>query len=473
MSSETRSAALAAIREVVGPKGVVDDPAAREACLIDERHLYRGEAALIVRPASTEEVSRVLAICYEAGLGIVPQGGNTGYCGGATPDDGDDQVLVCLSRMNGIRHVDPVGFTMLVDAGAVLARVQEAAAAEGMLFPLSMGSEGSCQIGGNLATNAGGLAVLRYGTARDLVLGLEVVLPDGRVIEGLTGLRKDNTGFDLKSLFCGAEGTLGIITAAVLKLFPQPRSRQTAWLAVADASAACRLLGRARRESGDAVTSFEYVTRPSLELVLRHMEGVADPLDETYDHYVLLELSSGQSEAALREVGESILMSGMEAGEVLDGVIAESGQQRDRLWRLRESIPESEKHEGGSVKHDVSVTIDRIPEYLERAPAIIGGVADCRYSIYGHIGDGNLHYNLLAPEGGDAAAFRREHGETLSQCVHELAAELGGSFSAEHGVGKLKKAELAGYKDPEALATMRAIKSALDPKGLMNPGKVL
>ncbi|MDZ7779911.1 MAG: FAD-binding oxidoreductase [Gemmatimonadota bacterium] len=472
MSHPDHQQALDRIRATVGPKGVVDDDA-REGYLVDERQLYRGEAVLIVRPGTTDEVSRVMAICYEAGLGIVPQGGNTGYCGGATPDDAEGQVLLSLSRMNAVRGIDPVGFTMTAEAGVVLAHAQEAAAEKDLLFPLSMASEGSAEIGGALATNAGGLAVLRYGTARELCLGVEVVLPDGRVIHGLSGLRKDSTGYDLKSLFCGAEGTLGIITAATLKLFPQPNARQTAWLAVADAAAACRLLGRARRESGDSVTSFEYVIRPSLELALGYSDSLTDPLDDPHEHYVLLELSSGQSEEQLREVSEAILMSGMEEGEILDGVIAESSQQRGQLWQLRETIPESEKHEGGSVKHDISVPIDRIPEYLAAASDRLADIARCRYSIYGHIGDGNLHYNLLAPAGEDPEAFKREHGRALSECLHDLAAELGGSFSAEHGVGKLKKGELARFKDPESLATMRAIKAALDPKGLMNPGKVL
>lgn len=473
MNDLGRQQALDRIRAVVGPKGVVDDEGAREGYLVDERRLYRGEAALIVRPASTDEVSRVMAICYEAGLGVVPQGGNTGYCGGGTPDDAEGQVLVSLSRMNAVRSIDPVGFTMTVDAGMVLTDTQRAAEEAGLLFPLSMASEGSAQIGGALATNAGGLAVLRYGTARELCLGLEVVLPDGRVIEGLSGLRKNNTGLDLKSLFCGAEGILGIITAATLKLFPRPTARQTAWLAVADAAAACRLLGRARTESGDCVTSFEYVTRSSLELALGYSDALVDPLEDAHQHYVLLELSSGQSEEQLREVCEAVLVSGMEEEEILDGVIAESSQQRSALWALREMIPESEKHQGGSVKHDVSVTIDRIPEYLDKASERLATITPCRLSIYGHIGDGNLHYNLLAPVGDDPEAFKRAHARDLSECLHDLAAELGGSFSAEHGVGKLKKGELARYKDPVSLAAMRAIKAALDPKGLMNPGKVL
>ncbi len=473
MSQAERAAALQRIRDAVGEAGIVDDEASRDAYLIDERRLYQGAAALIVRPASTEEVSEVMRICAEAGLQVVPQGGNTGYCGGATPDDADRQVLLCLGRMNGVRAIDPIGFTMTVDAGLVLARAQAAAEEHGLLFPLSMGSEGSCQVGGVLSTNAGGLAVLRYGTARELVLGLEVVLPDGEVIDGLTGLRKDNTGYDLKSLFCGAEGTLGIITAAVLKLFPMPRSRQTAFVAVESADAACRLLGEARRISTDAVTSFEYLTRASLELVLHHIEGTADPFDQPYEHYVLLELSSGQDEEALRAVIERVLMDGMEAGSVVDGVIAESGQQRSKLWRLREAIPEAEKHNGGAVKHDVSVTIDRIPEYLERAPARVDAVTNCLYSTYGHIGDGNLHYNLLPPSGAEPEAFRQKHGAAISRAVHDLAVEMGGSFSAEHGVGKLKRGALEDYKSAPALAAMRAIKQALDPDGRMNPGKVL
>ncbi len=473
MTSDDHTAALASIREAVGPAGVVDDAADRDAYLVDERRLYRGEAALIVRPANTAEVARVLTICHAAGLGVVPQGGNTGYCGGATPDDASNQVLVVMDRMNRVRQVDPVGFTMVAEAGVVLARAQAAAADHELLFPLSMGSEGSCQIGGTLATNAGGLAVLKYGTARDLVLGLEVVLPDGRVVDTLTSLRKDNTGYDLKSLFMGAEGTLGIITAAVLKLFPAPRSRQTALLAVADADAACRLLGRARRESGDQVTSFEYIARSSLELVLDYVDGTSDPFDQPYDHYVLVELSGAQSEQALRDITEAVLMRGLEDGDIVDGIIAESGQQRDRLWRLRESIPEAEKHDGGSVKHDVSVAIDRIPEYLARAPGVLAAAGEFRLSVFGHIGDGNLHYNVLAPAGTDAADFRRERGEAVSTAVHDLAVAMGGSFSAEHGVGKLKKAALAAYKDPVALDVMRSVKAALDPDGRMNPGKVL
>jgi D-lactate dehydrogenase (cytochrome) len=508
--------ALRRIAEIVGPDGVVhavggadaaspadaasqadaaSAAAAVAAYLEDERRLYRGAAAAIVRPKSVEECSQILAVCNAAGIGVVPQGGNTGYCGGATPFDGAQggrrQILLSTERLDRVREVDPVGFTMTVEAGAVLARVHAAAAEHGLLFPLSMGSEGSCRIGGNLSTNAGGLAVLRYGTARELVLGLEVVLPSGEVLSELKGLRKDNTGFDLKSLFLGAEGTLGLITAAVLKLYPAPRTRQTAWLAVRDPAAACAVLGRARRESGDEVVSAEYVTRRSLDLVLRHVEGARDPFlqadgpglaardgdrrggDARHAHYLLLELASADEEPALRQKLERILEGGIEEGEIEDGVLAESGPQRDALWRLRERIPEAERRDGGSVKHDVSVRISRVPEFLARAEPRLAAIAPHRLSIYGHIGDGNLHFNLLPPPGQTVDAFRAQSAEPLSRCVHDLAAELGGSFSAEHGIGILKAHELERYKSHEALALMRALKRTVDPNGIMNPGKLV
>jgi D-lactate dehydrogenase (cytochrome) len=471
-------AALRRLAEIVGPEGLIDpsDGAAAAAYLEDERRLYRGAAAAIVRPKSVEECSRILAVCNASGIGVVPQSGNTGYCGGATPfdraGDGRRQILLSTARLDRVREVDPIGFTLTVEAGAVLARAQAAAAEHGLLLPLSMGSEGSCRIGGNLSTNAGGLAVLRYGTARDLVLGLEVVLPNGEVLSELKGLRKDNTGLDLKSLFLGAEGTLGLITAAVLKLYPVPRARRTAWLAVRDAAAACAVLGRARRESGDEVVSAEYVTRRSLDLVLRYVEGARDPLDARHDHYLLLELASADEEPVLRQKLERILEGGVEAGEIEDGVLAESGPQRDALWRLRERIPEAERRDGGSVKHDVSVRISRVPEFLARAEPALAALAPHRLSVYGHIGDGNLHFNLLPPAGQTLEAFRVQSAEALSRRVHDLAAELGGSFSAEHGIGILKAPDLERYKSREAFALMRALKHTLDPNGIMNPGKL-
>ena len=467
-----RRGALSRIAEIVGPGGLVADAEA-DRYLVDERGLYRGSAALIVRPKTVDECSQILRVCHGAGIGVVPQGGNSGYCGGATPFDSERQILLSTSRLNRIREIDPVGFTLTAEAGVVLANAQAAAAEHALLFPLSMGSEGSCQLGGNLSTNAGGLAVLRYGTMRDLVLGLEVVLPNGDVLSELKGLRKDNTGYDLKALFLGAEGTLGLITAAVLKLFPEPRVRRTAWLAVAGPGAACALLGRARRASGDQVVSAEYVSRPSLELVLQHVDGARDALDRPHEHYMLIELASADDEAVLREKLERILETGVEAGEIVDGVVAESGPQRDALWLLRERVPEAERRAGGSVKHDISVRISAVPEFLERAAPALAAIAPHRPSIYGHIGDGNLHYNLLPPPGVGIDAFRDAYGQTLSRCVHDLAVGLGGSFSAEHGVGILKTSDLARYESPEALRLMRVLKKALDPKGIMNPGKVL
>jgi D-lactate dehydrogenase (cytochrome) len=464
--------ALGRIEAVVGPAGIVarDDAA---AMLVDERRLYGGAALAVVRPASTAEVAAVITICREARLAVVPQGGNTGYCGGATPFDARREILLSLARLNRIRELDDVGFTLTAEAGVVLATAQTAARERGLLFPLSMGSEGSAQIGGALSTNAGGLSVLRYGTARELVLGLEVVLPSGEVLSDLGGLRKDNTGYDLKALFLGAEGTLGVITAAVLKLFPEPRVRETAWLAVPSVAAACRLLGRARRESGDRVVAAEYVSRPSLELVLRHVEGARDPLAAAHAHYLLLELASAEQGSELRATAERILATAFEAGDIEDGALAESQAQRADFWRLRERVPEAERREGGALKHDVSVRIARLPDLLARVEPALRAVAPHRASVFGHIGDGNLHLNLLPPAGQTLEAFRASAGERLTACVHDTAAALGGSFSAEHGVGVLKVRELERYESRAALALMRTLKRALDPDGLMNPGKML
>lgn len=467
-----RLAALERIAEIVGARGLVTGSDA-EALLVDERRLYRGRAALVVRPESAEQCAEVVRVCHQASIGVVPQGGNTGYCGGATPFDADRQILLSMSRLNRVREVDAVGFTMTAEAGVVLARAQAAAEKGGRLFPLSMGSEGSCQLGGNLSTNAGGLAVLRYGTARELVLGLEVVLPNGEILRQLKGLRKDNTGYDLKALFLGAEGTLGVITAATVKLFPLPRGRQTAWLAVPSMEAACRLLARARDQSGDAVVSAEYISRGSLALVLDHVGDARDPLDGPAEHYMLLELAGGQDDAELRQTLERILQQGLEAGEIDDGVLAESGAQRDALWRLREAVPEAERSQGGSVKHDIAVRVADIPAFLDKAGAALAAIAPHRLSVFGHVGDGNLHYNLLAPEGTDPDVFRHSPGAQLSTTVHDTAVAMGGSFSAEHGIGVLKREALARYKSGVELELMRALKRALDPEGIMNPGKVL
>jgi D-lactate dehydrogenase (cytochrome) len=460
------------LRDLLDSTGVISEPADMSPYLSDERGLYQGIAACVALPRTTEEVAQVVHICRAEGYAVVPQGGNTGYCGGASPD-GERQVLVNLSRLNRIRDIDPIGFTATVEAGVILANLHTAVAELGLFFPLSMGSEGSCQIGGNLATNAGGLAVLRYGTAGELALGLEVVLPSGDILDCLTPLRKDNTGYDLKSLFLGAEGTLGIITAAVLKLFPAPTEHQTAWLALPDTESVCKLFSLARRLSGDTVTSFEYISQASLQLVTEQLDGIQCPFTEQYPHQVLMELSGPLAVESLRPTVESILSLAMEQGLVSDGVLADSEKQRRQLWRIRESIPEAEKQAGRSVKHDISVAIARIPEYLAAAPERLAGIGAYRASIYGHIGDGNLHYNVLAAAGDDPVQFRREHAAGASAALHRLAADMGGSFSAEHGIGKLKKEDLVHFKDPTALQLMRALKKTLDPEDMMNPGKML
>jgi len=467
-------AALERIAAVVGPAGVLASADAG-GMLADHLGHLQGRAALIVRPASVDECARVIRLCGEAQIGVVPQGGNTGLCGGATPFDGPGrrEILLSTARLNAVREVDTVGFTMTAEAGVVLAAAQDAARGHDLLLPLSMGSEGSAQLGGALSTNAGGIAVLRYGTMRDLVLGLEVVLPNGEVLRELKGLRKDNTGYDLKALFLGAEGTLGLITAAVIKLFPQPRSRETAWLAVASVDAACRVLGRARRATGDAVVSAEYVGRGALDLVLGHVPGARDPFPARHAHHLLIELASADADGGLRAQLERVLAAGLEAGEVADGVVAESGAQRDALWRLRERVPEAERSAGGSVKHDVAVRIAKVPELVALAERELAAIAPCRPSVFGHVGDGNLHFNLLAPAGQTLAGLGANTVAALTACVHDVAARLGGTFSAEHGVGVTKTGELARYESAEALALMRTLKRALDPHGIMNPGKVL
>ena len=468
-----RGTALQALKEAVGPKGWLDGAGEVASYLEDERGLYKGAASLVLRPASTEEVSAVLKICHAAEIGVVPQGGNTGYVGGAVPSEAGDQIVVSLSRLNRIRDLDALNYTMTVEAGCVLADIQSAAEEAGRFFPLSLGAEGSCQIGGNISTNAGGTAVLRYGNCRDLVLGLEVVLPDGQVWNGLRRLRKDNTGYDLKQLFMGAEGTLGIITAAALKLFPAPRESCTALVAVPAPAAATKLLARLRDHSGDAVTSFEYMARSCLELVAEQIAGAADPLSEIYAHYVLMEFSSGKQGGALTALAEAVLAEAFEAGDALDAVIASSEDQARRLWRLRETIPEAQKHAGGCIKHDVSVPVSAVADFLTAATAAaeqeIPGV---RVAPFGHLGDGNIHFNLTQPLEADRETFLALK-ERISPLIHDIAAGFDGSFSAEHGIGRFKRAELQQYKAPEALQIMKKLKQAFDPKGIMNPGKVL
>ena len=471
---DSHADALQRIRAVLGPGGCIDAPERTARFLTDFRGLYRGATPLVACPATTAEVSQVLALCHEARIAVVPQGGNTSYCGGATPSARGDQLVLSLHRLNRIRAVDAANFSLVAEAGCVLLDVQVAARSVDRLFPLALGSEGSCQIGGNLSTNAGGLAAVRYGVTRDLVLGLEVVLADGRVIDGLSSLRKDNTGYDLRDLFIGAEGTLGIITAASLKLFPQPRTIETAFVAVPGMQAAVDLLQRLREVTGDGVTTFEYLPRIAVEFAVRHISGVSDPLDAPYPAYVLCEVSTARHDPHLRGLLEDALGAAMNRGDVFEATLAESIAQREALWRLRESVPEAQRHEGASIKHDVAVPVAALPAFLQKSSAAVAQVApSARLVAYGHVGDGNLHFNLSEPAGGgDRAAFLALQ-QDLGHAVHACVQEFKGSISAEHGIGQLKRELLARHKDPVALAVMRSIKQALDPRGIMNPGKVL
>ena len=464
---------LERLRGALGPVGFIDDPEACARYLVDERQLYQGASSAVLRPASTEEVSKAVTLCAEYGVCVVPQGGNTGYMGGAVPGlEGHPSLLLSLSRMNRVRTLDASNFSMVVEAGCILAELQSVAEDANRLLPLSLAAEGSCQIGGNLATNAGGVQVLRYGNAKDLVLGLEVVLPDGRVWNGLRQLRKDNTGYDLKQLFLGSEGTLGIITAAALKLFPAPRATCTFIAAVQDVASATSLLARMRDASSDAVTSFEYIHRNCIDLVLEYIADVRDPFDEPYEHYALVELTSGGDQGQLQTLVEQALESSFDNGETLDAVVASNVAQSRALWRLRETIPEAQKHAGGCIKHDVSVQVSKVAEFLSRATPLSEQLIDnVRVVPFGHMGDGNVHFNLTQPEGADAKAFLA-HTETITRAIHDLVAEMEGSFSAEHGIGRLKRDELERYRDPLDLEIMQAMKSALDPRGILNPGVI-
>jgi FAD/FMN-containing dehydrogenase len=467
------SSLLADLRRAVGPQGYLDQAADIEPYLVDHRKLYRGATPLVLRPGSTEQVSAVLRMCNEAHVGVVPVGGNTGYCGGATPSEDGSQVVLSLARMRKIRAIDPLNYTMIAEAGCVLAEVQAAAASVDRLFPMSLGSEGSCQLGGNLSTNAGGTAVLRYGMMRDLILGLEVVLPDGRILDGLKPLRKDNTGYDLRNLFIGAEGTLGVITAAACKLFSRPASNVTAFVGLTDPQHAVSLLSRLRTFTGDAVSTFELIPRNALELVLEYIPNTADPLDRRHDWYVLLEIGMGRRAESMREAIESELAAALDQGEISDAALASSESQREMFWRLRETIPEAQRHIGASIKHDVSVTTSELPRFIIEASQRVRSISpQGRIVSYGHLGDGNLHFNVSRPIGSDDESFLRL-APNINRAVHDLIARYGGSISAEHGIGRLKREELVHYEPPVAIEVMRAIKQALDPNGIMNPGKVL
>jgi FAD/FMN-containing dehydrogenase len=450
--------------DIVGAGNVLAAAADVKPYFTDWRKQYSAQAECVVRPASTAEVSRVVALCARENLAVVPQGGNTGLSGGSVPTGARREIVLSLSRMNRIRGIDPLNDTMTVEAGCVLAAVQRAADDAGRFFPLSLAAEGSCQIGGNLSTNAGGVNVLRYGMARDQVLGLEVVLPDGQVWEGLRGLRKDNTGYDLKQLFLGAEGTLGIITAAVLRLHPKPAASATAWIALDDPRRAVELLAALRERLGERLSAFELISRACLEAVLSHVKDLQDPLPAAHPWYVLAELADSGDAAVLRERVEGALADCAERGALRDAVLAQSLTQARTLWRIRESIPEAQFT---NVKHDVSVPVSRTPELIERVQtALQVAFPAAQPYVFGHVGDGNLHYNI-----GPASLLERR--AEVNRIVFDAVSSLGGSISAEHGLGQLKRDEILRHKSPVEIELMRTLKRALDPKGLMNPGKVL
>ena len=457
----------------VGGKGLITDARDMEPYVVDWRQVYRGATLAVVRPAVTAEVAAVMKICTETGTPVVPQGGNTGMCGGATPSASGREIVLALGRMNRVLETDTLNNTMTVEAGCILANVQQAAAAADRFFPLSLGAEGSCQIGGNLATNAGGINVLRYGNTRELALGLEVVLPDGRVWNGLRGLRKDNTGYDLKDLFIGSEGTLGIITGAVLKLFPRPRAQLTALLAVPDPAAAVQLLARLRGSCGERISAFEIISRACLDLVLKHIPGTREPLQQAHPWHVLIELADTSDTSSLREDFERAVERVVDEGLARDAVIAENTAQSQSLWRLRETIPEASRDEGLLYRHDISLPVSRIPDFIGTATAALEqAFPGVRLICFGHIGDGNLHYNCFVPgRHRDDPAARDAHD--VNKVVLDIVRTYSGSFSAEHGIGQSKREELAYYKSAPELDVMRALKRTFDPGNIMNPGKVL
>jgi FAD/FMN-containing dehydrogenase len=457
----------------VGAGGWLDSAGDVAPYLTDFRHLYQGATPLVLMPRSADEVAKILTLCHRDEAAVVPHGGNTSYCGGATPDESGSQIVLSMRRLNRVRHIDAANYSMIVEAGCTLAGVQAAAREADRLFPLSLGSEGTAQIGGNLSTNAGGTAVLRYGMMRDLVLGLEVVLADGRVLAALKSLRKDNTGYDVKSLFIGAEGTLGVITAASLKLFPLPADTATALVGIDSPRRALELLSRLRTAAGDQVTSFELMPRVAVEMTVKHVSGVANPLSFECPWYLLIELSSPNPDQNLTSLLTSQLEDAAAAGAVKDAMLAASLAQAQAMWKLRESVPEAQRRHGASIKHDVSVPVSAIPVLIEKGTALANELApEGDVVSYGHAGDGNLHFNLSQKPGADLERFAgRTHA--LEHAMFDLVESLGGSISAEHGIGRLKAAEFARRADPVELRVMHELKRALDPKGILNPGKVL
>jgi FAD/FMN-containing dehydrogenase len=452
---------------IVGQKACVTDQDELEPNLTEWRDIYHGRTLAMVSPATTQEVSDIVRVCAAADTGIVPQGGNTGLCGGAIPDESGEQVLMSLSRLNRIRSIDPDDFSMVAEAGCILATLQQEALEAGRYFPLSLGAEGSCQIGGNLSTNAGGINVIRYGTARQQVLGLEVVLADGTIINGLRSLRKDTAGYDLKQLFVGSEGTLGIITAACLRLYPQPGETVTAMIALGNADAAVSLLGELRKRLADRVEAFELISKRALDFVQRHIPGAGISLDIGGDWYVLIEAALGDD----RQLLDLVLESALQKNLIHDAVVAKNAGEAEALWRMRHSISEAQKFEGPSIKHDIAVPIAKIQDFMKTCEDKLSALEPtARPVIFGHVGDGNLHYNLTVPE---EIAEDQLRAERITMTIYDLVADLGGSFSAEHGIGARKRGYLEHYRGDVEIALMRRLKAALDPHNTLNPGKVI
>lgn len=472
MRTNASSDLIQRLESIVGARHVLTDPADMEGYLREPRDLFKGAAACVVQAGTTAEVSAVLALCNATSTPVVPQGGNTGLVGGQIPDASGRAILLSLRRMDRLREIDLASNTMIVEAGMILAKAQEEADRAGRLFPLSLAAEGSCTIGGNLATNAGGTGVIAYGNARDLVTGVEVVLADGRILSNLSKLAKDNTGYDLKHLFMGSEGTLGVITAACLKLYPKPRGIETAFIGVASPKNALRLLDLAKEMVGGEIIAFELIPRIGIEFVLAHAQDPRDPLAKAHAWYVLLELGS-QCKDGLAGRLLALLEAGAKSGIVEDASVAASLDQRERLWRLRELLPEAQRHEGGSIKHDISVPLARIPAFLDEVErAVTKAMPGARLVPFGHLGDGNIHCNVSQPLGADKAEFLARWDE-INEIVHAIVVAHQGSISAEHGIGQLKRELLPKVKDKVALEVMRALKQTLDPKGILNPGKVL
>ncbi|MGU3400210.1 FAD-binding oxidoreductase [Brucellaceae bacterium D45D] len=458
---------------IVGEKNALTAPEDIAPFMLEQRDLYQGRSPLVLRPATTAEISAIMKLASETKTPVIPQGGNTGLVGGQTPDESNAAIVLSLGRMNQIRSLDPVGNLVTVEAGVILKNLQDAAEKAGRLFPLSLGAEGSCQIGGNLGSNAGGTAVLAYGNMRELCLGLEVVLPNGEILNDLRYVKKDNTGYDLKDLFVGSEGTLGVITAAVLKIFPQPKGKGVAYAGLRSTEDVLKLFQLAGEHAGPSLTGFELMPRMGVEFTVAHVDGVRDPLESPHDWYALIDISSSRSEEDARTTLETILTEAFESDIIQDAAIAESVAQAQSFWKMREEMSWAQKPEGGSIKHDISVPVAKIPEFIHEAnAATLAMIPGARVICFGHIGDGNLHYNVSQPIGADKEAFLAQWGE-LNHRIHTIVASYGGSISAEHGIGRLKRDELVAFKDATAIDLMRKIKKAVDPDGIMNPGKVL